>query len=100
MTPNNMTPRQVYLEAARRIAEQEYGNAENWSCCIIGYVEGKGLNSIESPLAQRYVEVFFPEGGSYSFAHEVGKIPEKRGQRDNVRVLMLTLMAACWRDFR
>jgi len=91
------TPRQIYLEVARMIAEEEY-LGEPWSCCFIGNVEDLGFNSLDSPLAQRYCEVFNPEGDSYNFAVQVERIPEKR--RDNFRVLMLTLMAACWKDFR
>lgn len=99
MTPNNMTPKQVYLESARRIADGEY-SGENWSCCIIGYVEGLGHNSVESPLAQRYGRVFHPEGSSYDFSHEVCKVTDRGGKRDNLRVLMLSLMAVCWRNFQ
>ena len=94
-----MTPKQVYLEAARSIAEGEYPG-ENFSCCIIGYEEGLGFGSVDSPLAQCYIRVFSPESDSYGFAHKVGDIPSEGGKRRNLRVLMLTLMAVCWRDFK
>ncbi|KKK90887.1 hypothetical protein LCGC14_2718520, partial [marine sediment metagenome] len=75
-------------------------SGEQWSCCIVEYVERQGFDSLKSSLAQRYQKVFFPEGDSFDFAHEVGKTPATNGERDNLRVLMLCLMAVCWRDFQ
>ena len=90
-----MTPRQVYLEAARMLAEEE----SNFSCFAIREVEG-GRYFSPHPFTEKYQEVFFPQGDSLDFCDAVElfggvKTPKAR----NLRVLMTTLMAVSWRDF-
>ena len=78
----------IYLEAMRRVAEGE----DDYSCSAISYDYEK------NPAALLYAKVFSPDGkpGLWQspFALAVNAEPDSQ----NFRVLMLGLMAACWRD--
>ena len=87
------TPTQVYLKAARLLAEGK----QRWSCHAISDTEtGYGW-----PLTMNYQDVFFPGSNSIKFAEEVEEFAGAFTEEvRNFRVLMTTLMAACWKDFR
>lgn len=90
------TPTQVYLKAARMLAERE----SDFSCFA---VEGAGGRSNLSlfQLSLNYQMTFFPEGDSISFCDAVEDFAKADDEKaNNLRVLMTTLMAACWKDFR
>ena len=90
------TIRQVYLEAARMLAEGE----SDFSCFAIEEAGGKPALSLFQ-LSVNYQMTFFPEGTSISFCDAVEDFAKDNTKKAiNLRVLMTTLMATCWRDFR
>lgn len=93
-----MTPRQIYLEAARRVAEDEC----EYSCHAITYAFGVGPSCSESdPMVQDYVRVFSPNGEYMGFAGAVQCACEFDTERIvNMRVMMLTLMAVSYKDIK
>jgi len=81
-----MKPSEVYLEAARRIAEME----ENFSCIAIKHVINPGNKDsyMQIPLARDYKKIFgFTD--RYSFQLEI----ERDNDCRNLRVLLLCLAA-------
>ena len=87
------TPTQVYLKAAWLVAKGK----RRFSCHAIADVE----TDYGWPLTKSYQDVFFPGGDSMAFAEEVEKFAGAfTAEVGDFRVLMLTLMAACWKDFQ
>ena len=93
-----MTPKALYLEAARKIAEGE----EKYSCYAImsGTTHGFYSPPWEIENIKKYCEIFGPGGGYYGFVSEIINATNNDPKKmTNLRVLLLTLMAACWKDF-
>jgi len=62
-----MTPKQVYLEAGRSLAEGEV----KWSCHAVKKVGIEENYSRRFTLLQKYQNTFFPEGDDLLFANAV-----------------------------
>ncbi len=89
-------PRQVYLEAARMLGEGE----SKFSCFAVEEAGGRSDPSLLQLLVN-YQMTFFPEGNSISFCDAVEDFAgDGTKKATNLRVLMTTLMAVCWKDFR
>jgi len=90
------TIRQIYLEAARSIAEGEH----LYSCHAVHDASNSPVwtPTYKNPDIVKYCKVFSPTGSYYEFARFLEEIHDDDEER-NIRVLMLTLMAVCWRDF-
>lgn len=87
-----MNKTEIYLEAARRVAEKE----EWYSCHAVGRAETAPRDNYTStPAVKAYQKVFAPGLGEVQFLQ---KITADSGS-ENFRVLMLCLMAVCWKDF-
>ncbi len=94
MKQKDLTP--IYLEAARRIAERE----NVFSCWgIAGAVDGEKSNWRSYQECDFYQSVFYDEE-PYSFANAVSHAAfETDISRNHFRVMLLCMMAACWKDF-
>jgi len=89
-----MNKTERYLEAARRLAEDE----EEYSCVAIGHlVYSYGSTSLDQiPEVKAYCAVFNANSDFDLFADYV--INDKDPK--NLRVMMTCLMAVCWQDFK
>lgn len=99
-----------YLEAARIIAEGE----EGYSCNAVGVAFQVGPRDIDQARIEvvEYLDVFWPGRSSQRVSERQEDFLEaiedeslitsdwNSPASDNLRVLMLCLMAACWRDFK
>ena len=83
-----MTKREIYLEAARRIAEYE----ELFSCCAISFVNSIARKPGNLNERLLYERVMSP------VAHDVLHVSAIGGDRD-LRVWLLCMMAAACNDF-
>jgi len=92
------TPRQIYLEAARLVAEGKF----LYSCHAVqsanDNTEGIWEICSHDPFVVKYSKVFSPTGSYHGFAESLEEIHDD-AEEQNVRVLMTSLMAVCWRDF-
>ena len=94
-----MTQEALYLEAARKIAEGE----EKYSCYAImnGITYEPCLPPWEIESLRKYCEIFGPRGRYHGFVSKIINATNNNPKKmTNLRVLLLTLMAACWKDFK
>ncbi|KKK73443.1 hypothetical protein LCGC14_2893760 [marine sediment metagenome] len=90
------TPQQVYLEAARMLAEGE----SEFSCFAVEEAGGAS-DLFLFQLSVNYLTTFSSGGNSISFCDAIEDFAEGDEEKaNNLRVLMTTLMAVCWKDFR
>ncbi len=96
-----------YLEAARMIAQGE----EIFSCnAVLAAFDRSGCGL---RMKDKYLAVFCPNKGRHydrsdalmqrivgGGRNNMGDWPGKYNGEDNLRVLLLALMAACWKDFQ
>ncbi len=99
-----------YLEAARRIAQDE----EGYSCNAVDAAFRVGLwypHEKALPEVVRYLNVFWPGRPSHSVEQRQNNFLEAIEEDSSIgdlgdpepyklRTLMLCLMAVCWRDFK
>ena len=91
-----LSPKQVYLRAARRVDASRY----QFSCSAITYTIRVGDDRVDEDLSEAYNRVFNPSSnrdpvGGYEWANRIEREPKPK----ELRVLMLCLMAECWKDF-
>ncbi len=89
-----MTKRQLYLEASRRLAEGE----QDYSCNAIGSLTRNYSSQLTRQIQEvkEYCEVF---NTGHFYDEFVYKVVSSKNSR-NLRVMMTSLMAVCWRDFQ
>ena len=75
---------EIYLEAARRIAERE----DLYSCVAITNAQHRGPTSWNNPVVAAYERAFRPEQVQFIVDQSI----------NNIRVMMLCLMAWAWKD--
>ena len=83
----------IYLEAARMIAENE----EDFSCCAISIITTGSVDGFSREV-EFYAKIFSPTGWCNGFLTYIDI--ESQVDPDNLRVLMLCLMAVAWRDLK
>ena len=77
---------EIYLEAARRIAERE----DLYSCVAITNAQHRGPTSWNNPVVAAYERAFNPK--------QVQR--EDYGKQRDIRVWMLCQMAWAWKDLK
>ena len=92
-----MTKKELYLEASRRLAEDE----ETYSCNSIAhlspdYRQHANSSIASTPEVEAYCSVFDENNYFYGFVKLVGADEDSK----NLRVMMTSLMAVCWQDFQ
>ena len=94
-----MNNTEIYLEASRRLAEGE----DDYACNAIWRVaKSNGDNSIapqETMEVIQYCSVF-NDGDYWGFSGLVNRAGTTPAAARNLRVMMTSLMAVCWQDFK
>ncbi len=90
-----MTKRQRYLYAYKQIATGK----ERFSCHAVGRLNPR-QTAKDTLEVRAYQAVFCPEGDDMDFLFKIQRVTCKNTQESiNLRVLMLSLMAVCYKDF-
>ena len=89
-----MTKKEVYLEASRKLAEGE----QTYSCVAISRLlpEWWAISTEHTPEVKAYCEVFNTNLPYSDFPRRINGDKNPR----NLRVMMTSLMAVCWKDFQ
>jgi len=87
----------IYLEASRMIAEDEC----TYSCLAICHASLPDLPNpyYESLAVQAYTNVF-SEHGLINWDKRLASLGLTKQELVNLRVMMTSLMAVCWKDFQ
>jgi len=86
-----MNKTQIYLKAAKLI----YEDKETFSCIAVRRASGKKESCYFNSEAIFYESVFRDD---FSTRFQI-QIANSRGNLQELRVMLLCMMAACWRDF-
>ena len=95
-----MTKTELYLEASRQLAEYE----ETYSCLAISRLVPKWCLPLteSTPEVKAYCEVFNTDVEGIALLAYCDFPDRINGNEDprNLRVMMTSLMAVCWKDFQ
>ena len=88
---------QVYINAAKQIGE----GLERYSCHAVSKASGKHTCLDYCKEKESYMRVFTETKDDIAFCREVEEAAKNdREKAKDLRILMLCMMAACYKDFR